>query len=183
MPGSNEGVLYANVGVLCPFLGVLYPFLAMLHPFLGALYAFAATLCEGEGAIHEELREHHALHGMLDPFRARRSECVGSSSERETTRSACVGMPRELLETRNEDHIMRSAFLAMLCPFPVRIHAFAAIRCEGVDACHEESRSHHAFHGVPYPCRGRRRECVGSSSERETTRPACVGSRNAEQVS
>jgi hypothetical protein len=84
-------------------------------------------------------------------------------------------MLRESLETPNEDNVMRAAFLAMLCPFPVRLHAFAAILCEGVDASHEESRGHHALHGVPYPCRGRRSECVGSSSKRETTRRSCVG--------
>jgi hypothetical protein len=79
---------YPNVGMLCPFLGALCAF-------LGMLYSFAATLCEGEDAIHEELSVHHALHGVPDPFRGRGSECVGSPSERETIRPAYVGMPRE----------------------------------------------------------------------------------------
>jgi hypothetical protein len=101
---------YANVGMLCPFLG-------MLHPLLGIPWAFAATLCEGEDAFHEELRGHHALRGVPDPFRERRREFVGSSSERETTRPTDVAMPREPLETPNEDNVMRTAFLAMLRPF------------------------------------------------------------------
>jgi hypothetical protein len=86
----------ANVGMVCPFLGALCAFLGMLHSFLGMLYALAATLCEGEDAIHEELRGHHALHGVPDPFRERARECVGSSSERETMPPAYVGMPSGL---------------------------------------------------------------------------------------
>jgi hypothetical protein len=168
MPYTNVGTLSPCLGVLYPFLGVLYPFLGTLHSFLGMLYVFAATLCEGEGAIHEELRGHRALHGVPDPFRERGSECVGSSLERETTRPACVGMPREPLEMPNKDNIMRAAFLEML-------HTFAARRCGGEGASHEESRGHHALHGVPDLSRGRRSECVGDCPERETTRPACVG--------
>jgi hypothetical protein len=74
--------------MLCAFLGTLYPFLGMLHAFLG-------MPCEGEDAIHEESRGLHALHGVRGPFRRRGNECVGSSWERETTRYAYVGMPRE----------------------------------------------------------------------------------------
>jgi hypothetical protein len=87
------------------------------------LHAFAATLCEGEDAIHEELQGHRALQsvaflvlttlrqsrGRAVPSRGRGSECVGSSSERETTRSARVGIHREPLETPNEDITMPSA--------------------------------------------------------------------------
>jgi hypothetical protein len=53
-------------------------------------------------------------------------------------------------------------------------HVFAATRCEGEDVNHEESRAHHSLHGAPDSPRGRGRECVGSSSRRETTRPARV---------
>jgi hypothetical protein len=63
---------------------------------------------------------------------------------------------------------MREAFAAMR-------QAFVAMRCEGKDANHEESCGHHALHGVRDPSRERRSECVGSSSGRETTRPARVG--------
>jgi hypothetical protein len=80
----------------------LCAFLAMLHSFLGVLYALAATPCEDEDVLHEELRGHHALRGVPDPFRGGDCECVGSSSERERARSARVGMPREPLETQNE---------------------------------------------------------------------------------
>jgi hypothetical protein len=72
------------------------------------LHAFATTRCEGEEGRHEELRGPHALHGAPDPSRERGSECVGNSSERETTRPVCVGMPRVLLETSNEDNGMRT---------------------------------------------------------------------------
>jgi hypothetical protein len=100
----------AKGGMLHPFLGRHCPFLAMPHAFLAMLHAFAATRSEGEGcpfaaedATHEESRGPHALHWVPGPFRGRGGECVESSSERETTRSAYVAMPREPLETPNED--------------------------------------------------------------------------------
>jgi hypothetical protein len=86
--------------MLHPFLAMLRPFLAMRCPFLAMLHAFAATRCEGEAAIHEGLHGHRALHGVPDLFRERGSECVGSSSEHETMRPACVGMPRERYRAR-----------------------------------------------------------------------------------
>jgi hypothetical protein len=107
MPRSNNGMrctkvgmLHAFLAMLCPFLAMLCPFLAMLCPFLGMLcpflamlHAFAATPCESEDAIHEELHGHHALHGVPDASRGRESEFVRSSSERERRRPAYVGMP------------------------------------------------------------------------------------------
>lgn len=36
----------------------------MRRPFLAVLHAFAVTLCEGEAAIYEESRGHHALHRL-----------------------------------------------------------------------------------------------------------------------
>jgi hypothetical protein len=99
MPEANEGMPYANIGMLCPFLGALCAYLATLHPFLGIPYAFAATPCEGEDAIHEELRQHRALHGVPDPFRERGSEYLGSPSLRETMPPAYVGMRRGLTGT------------------------------------------------------------------------------------
>jgi len=78
----------------CPFLVMHCPFLGVLRPFLAMLHAFAATRCEGEDAIHEESRGHHALHRVPDPSRGRGSACVGSDSARETTGPAYVGMPR-----------------------------------------------------------------------------------------
>src|ERR1700733_4894801 len=79
----------------CPFLGMLHAFAATLCSFLGMLHAFLGMPYEGEDGIHEESRGLHALHGVLGPSRRRGNECVGSSWERETTRYACVGMPRE----------------------------------------------------------------------------------------
>ena len=103
---------------------------------------------------------------------------------------AKVGMLHPFLEMLHPLLPMHCPFLAMLRPlllthhpFLAMLHAFGATRCEGEDASHEESRGHYTLHGVPDPSRRRGCECVGSSSERETTRPACVGSRNAEQVS
>jgi hypothetical protein len=78
----------------------------MRWPFLAMLHAFAATRCEDKDAVHEESRGHHARHGMPDPSRGRGSECVGSSSECETTRSLYVGMPGEPLETPDEDNAL-----------------------------------------------------------------------------
>jgi hypothetical protein len=75
----------------------------VLRMFLWMLHAFAATLCEGEDAIHEELQGHRALQSVACPSSGRASDCVGSSSEREKTRFARVGMHREPLETPNED--------------------------------------------------------------------------------
>jgi len=90
-------------GMRCPLLPMHRPFLAVARPFLAMLRAFAATRCEGEVAIHEEPRGHHALHAVPDPSRERGSSCVGSGSECETTRYAHLGMHRERLETRNEE--------------------------------------------------------------------------------
>jgi hypothetical protein len=87
------GMLCAFLGTLCAFLGMLHAFSATLCAFLGMLHAFAATPCQGEDAIHEESRGLHSLCGLLGPFRGRGSRCGGSSSERETTRYAYVGMP------------------------------------------------------------------------------------------
>jgi len=95
MPCPFLGMLHAFAATLCPFLGMLYPFLGTLYPFLGMLHAFLGMPYEGEDGIHEESRGLHALHGVLGPSRRRGNECVGSSWERETTRYAYVGMPRE----------------------------------------------------------------------------------------
>jgi hypothetical protein len=104
-----------------PLLAMLCLILPTHRPFVAMLRAFAATRCEGEGTVREESGGHHALHSLLllvlttprqsrgravlvlttprqsrgraVPSRGRGSECVGSSSERETTRSAYVGMP------------------------------------------------------------------------------------------
>jgi hypothetical protein len=79
----------------------------------GRAVVFAATLCEGEGAVHEESVGHPALHGVhflvlttprqsrgrAVPSRPRGSDWVGSGSERATTRPAHVGMRKELLES------------------------------------------------------------------------------------
>jgi hypothetical protein len=78
---------------------------------------------------------------------------------------------------------------AMLRLFLGMLHAFAATRCEDVDAIHEESPGHHALHSILFPVpttprqkrghavpsRERGSECIGSSPERETTRPGHVG--------
>jgi hypothetical protein len=95
MPCPFLGTLYPFLGMLCAFLGMLCAFLGMLHAFLGMLHAFLGMPCEGEDGIHEESRGLHALHRVLGPSRRRGNECVGSSWERETTRYAYVGMPRE----------------------------------------------------------------------------------------
>jgi hypothetical protein len=107
MPRSNDGMPCAKVGVRRPFLAMRHPFLGMRRPFLAMRrpllpmhrsfvampYAFAATRCEGEDARHEESLVRSALHSMPDPCRGRGSQCVGSSSERETTRHAYIGVP------------------------------------------------------------------------------------------
>jgi hypothetical protein len=93
MPCPFLGMLYAFAATPCPFLGTLCTFLGTLCAFLGMLHAFAATPRQGEDAIHEESRGLHSLCGLLGPFRGRGSGCGGSSSERETTRYAYVGMP------------------------------------------------------------------------------------------
>jgi hypothetical protein len=77
------------LAMLCPFLRLLSRYLAMLCPCVAILHAFAATRREGEGAIHEESRGDRVLHGVP-------SECVGSCSEREMTRSAYVGIPERV---------------------------------------------------------------------------------------
>jgi hypothetical protein len=69
----------------CLFLAMHCPLLATHCPFLAMLHAFAATCSECEDARHEESHGHHALHGVLDRFHGRGSECVGSCSERKTT--------------------------------------------------------------------------------------------------
>jgi hypothetical protein len=86
-----------------PFLPIQRPFVAMRRPSPAMLHALAATRSEGEDAVHEESFGHHVRHGVPDPYRARGSKRVGSSSERATTRPAHVRMQRELLETPNED--------------------------------------------------------------------------------
>jgi hypothetical protein len=50
------------VGMHRPLSPMLRPFTAMHRTSLAMLDAFAATLCEGEDAIHEESGGHHALH-------------------------------------------------------------------------------------------------------------------------
>jgi hypothetical protein len=135
-PCAKLGMHYAFLAMRRPFRVMLYPFLAMLHAFPAMLHEFAATRSEGEDAICEESRGHHALQGVLFPVlttprsrvsttlrQSRRravgrgravpfhwigSECVGSSSERATMHSAYVGMPRELLEGPNDDNTMRT---------------------------------------------------------------------------
>jgi len=79
-----------------PFRAMRDPYLPMLHPFLPMLHAFAATRYEGEDAIREESRGHHARHGVPDRSRERGSAHVGCSEEHVATRPARVGMPREL---------------------------------------------------------------------------------------
>jgi hypothetical protein len=72
------------------------------------LSPFAGMPCEGEDGIREESRDHHALLWVPDPLPGGGSECVGSSSERATTRPAYVGMLREPLETLNEESAMHT---------------------------------------------------------------------------
>jgi hypothetical protein len=117
-----RATLHPFLATLRPFRATLHPFLALLQPFVARLHAFAATRCEGEDARHEESRGHHALRSVpflvlttlrqsrerAVPSRERGSECVGSSSERGTTRHAYVAMPGEPLEMPNEDNAMRS---------------------------------------------------------------------------
>jgi hypothetical protein len=95
MPCAKGGTLHPFLGMPCPFLPMHCPFLPMLHAFLAMLHAFAATQTEAEDAVHQESRAHRPLHRVPDPSRVRRSECVGSDSERATMRTARVGMPRE----------------------------------------------------------------------------------------
>jgi hypothetical protein len=99
MPRPFVTMLHPPLPMLHPLVAMLHPFLPMRRPFVAVLYAFAATRCEREDALHEESHDHHALHGVPDPSLERRSECVGSSSERATTRPAYVGIPREPQKT------------------------------------------------------------------------------------
>jgi hypothetical protein len=92
--------------------------------------------------------------------------------------SAKVGMLHPFLAMHRSKPAMRHPVLAMHHAFAALLHAFAATRCEGEVAVHEESFGHHVRHGVPDPCRARGSERVGSSSERVTTRPARVGMRS-----
>jgi hypothetical protein len=101
------------LGMQCPLRPMRRPFLRMQcplrpiqRPFLAMLHALAAALREREDALHEESHGHHALHRVPNPLRGRERECVGSSSERATTRHARVGMPGEPLEIPNEGHAM-----------------------------------------------------------------------------
>jgi hypothetical protein len=100
MPCPFPAMLFANAGMLHPFLGMDRPLPAMLCPFTTVLRAFPAMLhvfagmpCEGEDAVPEESRGHHALHWIPDASHGRGDECVGSSSERETTRPAYLEIP------------------------------------------------------------------------------------------
>ncbi len=95
---------YANFGTLCAKL-------ATPCVNLGMLSRFAGMPCEDEDEIREESRDPRALLRVPYPSRGRGRECVGSSSERETTRHAYLGMPREPLETPNEDSPMRRGFV------------------------------------------------------------------------
>jgi hypothetical protein len=81
---------------------------------------------------------------------------------------AKVGILHPFLAMRHPFLAMPRPFLAMLRPFLATLHAFAATRREGEDASREESPGHCAS-------RGTGSERVGSSSERETTRPIYVG--------
>jgi hypothetical protein len=106
---------YAFPAMLHPLLPRLYPLLPRLRLFAAMLHAFAATPCEGEDAVHEESRGHHALHGMPDPFRERRSERVGCSSERATTGPASIGIPSPpfgMSTEAGEDHPLKRATCA-----------------------------------------------------------------------
>jgi hypothetical protein len=90
-------------------LPIRRPFVAMPRPFAALLHALAATRSEGEDAVHEESSGHHVRHGVPDPYRARGSERVGSSSERATTLPVRVGMRREQLATPHEERTMPAA--------------------------------------------------------------------------
>jgi hypothetical protein len=154
MPGLNEGMPCAKVGTLRPFLAMLCPHLAMLCPHLAMLRLFPALLCP-----------HLA---MLRPF---------------------LVMPHPFLVMLCPHVALLRPFLMMLRLFLAMLHAFAVTRREGEEAIHEEAPGHHALRGVLFlvsttlrqnrghaaPSRGRGSACVGSSSEREATRPAYVG--------
>jgi hypothetical protein len=168
--------------MLRPLPPIHRPLPPMQRPFLAMLHAFAATLCEDVDAAHEESRGHHALHSVLflvlTTPRQRRARTVpfrGRGNE-------CVEMHPLLLA-------INRSFLGMHRPSQAMLHAFAATRCEDVDAVDEESRGHHALHSVLFPVLTTRRqrcgcavpsrvrgsEHVGSSSARGTTRSAYVG--------
>ena len=104
-----RAMLYPLLPMLYPLLPMLHPLAPMLHPLAAVLHAFAATRCEGEDAVHEESFGHHVRHGVPDPYRARGSERVGSSSERATTLPVRVGMRREQLATPHEERTMPAA--------------------------------------------------------------------------
>jgi hypothetical protein len=102
-------MLFANAVMLHPFLGMhrplpamLCPFLAMLRAFPAMLHVFAPMPCEGEDAVPEESRGHHALHWIRDASLGREDECVGSSSERETMRPAYLEIPKKYVGTPRE---------------------------------------------------------------------------------
>jgi len=65
-----------------------------------------------------------------------------------------LAVHRPFLTMRRPFLTMRRPLRPMQRPLPAMLHAFVATRCEGEDASDEESRGHHALHGVPYPSRG-----------------------------
>jgi hypothetical protein len=152
-----------------PFLGMCWlllsmrnRLLAMQRQFLAMLRPFAATLCEDEAAGHEESPGHHALCPLSDPFRGRGTECIGMHRLLVPMSRSFLGVLSLVLTTPRQSRGRAVPFLAML-------HAFAATRCEGEDAVHEESPRHQAICPLSDLFRRRGSECVGSSSVRETT--------------
>src|SRR5580692_19442 len=121
-----------------PFVAMRRPFAAVLHAFVAVLHAFAATRSEGKDGGHEESVGHPARHSVLCPVlttprqnrgravlsRPRRSEWVGSGSERATTRPARVGMRREKLETSHEERTMPTVKRRSRRPHPPSLQRF-----------------------------------------------------------
>jgi hypothetical protein len=134
------------------------------------LHAFATTRCEGEAAGREESPGHHAICRLSDPFRGRGSECVGMHRLLVAMDHSFLGMLSLVLTTPRQSRGRAVQLVVML-------HAFAATRREGEAAGHEESPHHQAIRPVSDPFRARGTECVGSSSEGETTCHAYIGMR------
>jgi hypothetical protein len=154
-------MLHPFLAMRCPLLPMLRPFVARHHPFLATpcpLFPMPRPLV---AALYPFLARHH-------PF---------------------LAMPRPFVAALYPFLARHHPFLPMRRPFLAMFHAFAATPREGEDASHEESPSHHVLLGVLFivlttprqslgravPSRGVGSECVGSSWERGTTRPAYVG--------
>jgi len=78
----------------------------VLYPFLGSFHEKSCSRHALRGVLFLVLTTPRLSRGRAVPSRGRGSESVGSSSEREMTRRTYVGMPREPLETPNEDDTM-----------------------------------------------------------------------------